>query len=124
MADAINSTVKLAIVALVANAMWHVFVVYSADFRFKDAVQSTAQYRGEKTDAEVRGRILELAAQFDVPITNEDLSVRSEGGHTFVEASYVRRVDLVPGFTYPWPFTVHLDTPTPKPSSSSDLVPK
>ena len=117
----IKSLLKLAIVALVANATWHLFVVYSAHFRFKDAVQSTTLYRGEKTDAQVRDKILELAAQYDVPVTNENLKIRSEEKHTFVDASYVQPVDLVPGFTYPWAFTISLDTFTTKRPTLGDL---
>ena len=105
-----KTLLKLALVALVANATWHVFQAYSAHYRFKDAVESTAQYRGNKTETDVRDRVLELASQYDVPVTRENLSVTIGEKHTIVETSYARPVDLLPGFTYPWPFSVHVDT--------------
>ena len=91
----IKTVVKLAFVALLANATWHVFVVYLAHFKFKDSVTSTAQFGGEKTEAQLRERILDLAGEFDVPVTDENLSIRIESHQTIVETSYKRPVELV-----------------------------
>ena len=113
-----KTLLKLALVALLANATWHVFQVYSIHYRFKDAVQSTVQFRGDKTDTVVRDRVLELASQYDVPVTHENLSIRTVEQRTIVETSYSRPVELLPGFTYVWPFSVHVDVFTltaPKP---------
>ena len=67
-------------------------------------MQSTAAVSRQKTDAQLRERILELAAQFDVPVTDENLTVRRRGQHTIVDTSYARPVELAPGYTYHWPF--------------------
>jgi hypothetical protein len=110
----IKTLVKLAFVALLANATWQVFNVYWAHFKFSDAVQQTTQFRGEKTDRQLRERILELAAQLDVPVSDESLAIQEVDNHTLVDSSYKRTVELVPGlFSYPWPFTVHTDTVKP-----------
>jgi hypothetical protein len=106
----IKTLVKLAIVALIANATWQAINAYWPHYKFQDAVRSTAQYRGERSDTQLRARILELAATYDVPLADEDLTVRSQELHTIVEASYVRSVDLAPGYTYRWPFKLHVDT--------------
>jgi hypothetical protein len=105
----IKTLVKLAFVALLANATWHVFVVYLAHYKFKDSVTSTAQFGGEKTEAQLRERILELAGEFDVPVTDENLLIRREEHRTIVETSYKRPVELVPGYKYQWPFTMRVD---------------
>jgi hypothetical protein len=102
--------IKLAIVALIANATWRVGSAYVNFYRFRDAVQETTQFRGDKTDAQVHDRIVELASQYDIPITDETLTVRRADTHTVVDGSYKRPIDLVPGVTYQWPFTVHVDT--------------
>jgi hypothetical protein len=120
----IKTAVKLAFVALLANATWHLFVVYAAHYKFKDAALQIAQYRGDQSDAQVRERILEQAGQYDVPVTSENLSVRTEETHTIVDVSYMRPVDLAPGFTYPWPFTLHIDAFTIKPARFDGLAPK
>jgi hypothetical protein len=105
----IKTVIKLAFVALVANATWHLFSAYSPHFKFKDGVQYAVEYRDGMTDAALRVKILELAAQFEVPMTDADLSVTHEERRTMVAVSYVRPVALAPGFTYPWPFSFHLD---------------
>ena len=105
----IKTVIKLAFVALLANATWHVFVPYLAHFKFKDAVTSTAQFGGEKTEAQLRDKVLDLAGEFDVPVTEENLSVRMEAHRTVVETSYTRPVELVPGYKYKWPFSMRVD---------------
>jgi hypothetical protein len=101
---------KLAIVALIANATWRVGGAYATHYRFADAVQATTQFRGGKTDEQIHDRILELASQYDIPIADDGLTVRNEHGHTIVDGAYAKPIDFVPGFTYRWPFTFHVDT--------------
>jgi hypothetical protein len=111
-----KTLLKLAVVALVANATWRVGTAYMSFYRFKDSVQATTQFRGEKSDQQIRARILELAGEFDVPISEQTLSLRiDEAHHTIVDATYERPIDVLPGFTYPWPFAVHVDTFTMTP---------
>jgi len=108
-----KTLIKLALVAIVANATWHLFVVYSAHYKFKDAVQYAAQSRGKKTDEQLRQEVLGIATQAELPVDEETVKVqRLDQTHTTVDASYTRTVELVPGFTYPWPFTVHVDAYT------------
>ena len=106
----IKTIVKLALAAFVAHAVWQLFVVYSAHYRFKDSVTSTTQYRGHSSEAQLHDRIFELASQFDVPVTDENLTIRQQDNHTIVESSYTRPVNFFPGFTYQWPFTLRVDT--------------
>jgi hypothetical protein len=119
----IKTLVKLAIVALVANAAWQTVNAYWPHYKFREAVRSTAQYRGERSDAQLRARILELAATYDVPLADEDLTVRREQSRTIVEASYVRPVDLAPGYTYRWPFKLFVDA-TSIGAADADSPPK
>jgi hypothetical protein len=105
----IRTLLKLAIVALVANAAWHLFGAYSPNYRFQDSVQYVAQNRGQMSDEALKDKIVELAGQFDVPVTANDVSVSQQGTHTLVDVSYVRRIELAPSFTYPWNFSVHAD---------------
>jgi hypothetical protein len=108
----IRTLLKLALVALVANAGWHVFGAYSPNYKFEDAIQYAAQNRGSLSDEALQQRILEMAAQFEVPVTASDVTVSRRGNHTLVDVSYVRPVDLAPGLRYPWPFSFHVDIVT------------
>ena len=112
-----KAILKLVLVALVANATWRVGSAYASYYRFTDAVQQTTQYRGEKSDDQIHDRVFELAAQYDIPVNDDNLAIRREENHTIVEGSYKKSVQLLPGFKYDWPFTVHIDTftlPSPK----------
>lgn len=106
----IKTLVKLAVVALIANASWRLFTVYSAHWKFVDAVEYTTQYRGDMSDEQVRERLLELAAQFDIPVTEESLLLTHESTHTIVDTKYARDVEVLPGVVYSWPFKLHVDT--------------
>ena len=120
-----KTILKLAAVALVANAIWHLWGAYSSHFKFRDAVQYAAQYRGEASDADLRQQVLQSAIQFDVPVAANEVTVIHENTHTTVMLSYVRPVELAPGFVYPWAFSLNIDTYTTKPTSLQDLgVPK
>ena len=102
--------IKLLIVALLANATWRVATVYLSYYKFTDAVRETTQHRGTKNDAQIRQRVFELAAEYDVPVTDENLTITNEDSHTIVDGAYTRSLDLFPGFKYDWAFKVHVDT--------------
>jgi hypothetical protein len=104
-----KTLLKLALVAVVANAAWHLFTVYSAHYKFKDAVEYAAQYRGDKTDEQLAQQILDIASQADLPIDEEHLTVRHVETKTTIDASYSRGVELFPGFVYAWPLTAHVE---------------
>jgi hypothetical protein len=111
-----KTLVKLALLAIVANATWHVFTVYSAHWKFLDSIQYAAQFRADKTDAQIRQEVLELASQADLPIDESQLTVTRVETRTTVNAAYTRVIELFPGFTYPWPFKVHVEAYTTAPA--------
>jgi hypothetical protein len=106
----IKLVIKLAIVALLANASWRVGSAYVAHYKFEDSVQQAALFRGTKTDDVLRRRIFELASDFDIPVTDDQLTLTTSEHHTVVDGGYTRIIELAPGFEYPWEFTFHVDT--------------
>jgi len=107
----IKLVIKLAIVGLLANATWRVGSAYATHYRFADAVQATTQFRGQKTDEQIRDRIVDLASQYDIPLAEDSFTVKREpNNHTIVDGAYAKPIDLAPGFTYPWRFKFHVDT--------------
>jgi hypothetical protein len=106
----LRTLVKLALAALLINASWQLFSVYWSHFKFVDAVSATTQFRGDKSEDQIRNRILELAGEFDVPISNENLTIQDSKVRTVVDGDYTRPVKLLPGYTYPWKFNLHTDT--------------
>jgi outer membrane receptor for ferric coprogen and ferric-rhodotorulic acid len=102
--------VKLAVAALIANAVWRVGTAYMQYYRFTDAVTQTAQFGTEKSRTDQPQRIVELASQYDVPLAENDFTVqRDERNHTLIDGSYTKPLDLMPGYQYQWPFTLHVD---------------
>ena len=106
----IKAIVKLVIVVLVANACWRVGTAYVTHYKFTDSVQQTTLFRGKRTDEVLRQRVFELASDYDIPVTDQDVSLRTEDHHTIVEGSYRRDIELLPGFKYAWPFSFYIDT--------------
>ena len=104
--------VKLLIAALIANAAWHVMSAYASFWKFKDAVAQTTQFGNDKSVTMLKSRILQLATDYDLPIDDNSFTVtRSrESLHTVVDGSYTREIELVPGYSRPWPFSFHIDT--------------
>ena len=113
----IKLIIKLAIVALVANAAWHLMAAYTSYYKFKDAVQQTTQFGNDKSLDQLKSRILSLATDYDVPIGEDDVTVTREMLHTIVDGSYVKSIDLAPGYSRPWTFTFHTDTFSEAPMS-------
>jgi hypothetical protein len=115
----IKLIVKLAIVALVANAAWHVMAAYMSYYKFQDAVQQTTQFGNDKSIDQLRTRVLALASDYDVPVGEDDLSIKRDAQHTIVESSYSKMIDLLPGYAQSWTFQVHTDTFSEAPMAPS-----
>ena len=108
--------IKLLIVALVANATWRLGSQYATHYRFSDSVQDAAIDSG-LSDAQLRQRVLELAARYDVPLSDEQLTIRTEYTRRFIDGSYVKPITILPGYDRNWPFTLAVQgyVLTPKP---------
>jgi hypothetical protein len=106
----IKLAIKLAIVALLANAAWHLMAAYTSHYKFKDAVQQATLFGNDKSVEQIKTRVLALASDYDLPLREGDVSVRREQLHTFVDGAYTKSLDLLPGYSRPWSFEFHTDT--------------
>jgi hypothetical protein len=118
----IKTIIKLAIVALLANAVWRIGSAYISFYRFKDSVSDLALHSKGKTVDELKSKVLELAEMYDEPIDGDDVSVRREDPHVIVEGSYKKQVLLAPGFEFAWPFTLEVDELVMNPARLGDLA--
>jgi hypothetical protein len=117
----IKAGIKLGLAALVANATWHVYLAYSAHYKFRDSVEHAAQVRGNQTDDQLHEAMVDIAAENDIPIEPDEIVVKREGISTLVKADYKRDIDLLPGRPYPWSFSFQIST---YPSQSGQLQKK
>jgi hypothetical protein len=106
----IKLILKLAVVALIANCTWRVGSAYVSHYKFTDAVQQAALFRGNKTDDVLRLRIFDIASDYDIPLTDGEMTLTTQEHRTTVDGNYTRIIELVPGYQYPWEFTFHIDT--------------
>lgn len=103
-----KTLLKLAIAALVVHAGYQVGMAYWQHYQFQDAVQQVAQFAEREPDATLKARVLELAAERDLPIADEALTIERAQRRIEVNGAYVRDITLAPGFSRPWDFTVHV----------------
>lgn len=99
---------KLAVVALLANAAFHIGVEYLTFVRFQDDIRDAAIFKA-KTDGELTTRILALAQQHEVPLDEENLNIEREGRLVRVDGWYDKPIEVLPTYRYPWHFGMSLD---------------
>jgi hypothetical protein len=115
----IKLLLKLALAALIANAAFRVGMAYLSFYRFTDAVQQTTQFSGGKSDEELSARVVELASEYDMPLAVNGFTITHSEDHTIVDGAFIRPVEVLPGYKYPWPFSWHTDTFTTRGASGS-----
>jgi hypothetical protein len=94
--------VKFILAVLTLWAAWHIGVSYYHFYVFEDAVREMVQLGGSEAEDALAAQAAKLAADSQVPLKAEDISVRKEAGQLVVEASYVDRVEVLPRYRYPF----------------------
>jgi hypothetical protein len=112
----IRFLLKLTLAGLIAHAAWQLGSAYVTFYRFREAVTEASRFGAATPEDALRRRVLELAAQFDVPVGDNDFSLRREGAHTYIDGSYSQPIELVPGYPHQWSFTWTSDTLAATPS--------
>ncbi len=116
--------IKLAIAALVINAAWRVGSTYLRYYQFEDALQELAQFGDTRKDKQLCDQAMEKAANLDVPITAEAITIRRGSNPTyncgkgfegavagapgaakiFIDAAYTDVLKPLPGYRMNWEF--------------------
>ena len=78
---------KLAVVALLANAAWWIGSSYVSFYKFKDAVAEEAQFGVDKSVDQLRERVVGLAQQFDLPVDGDALTIAKGDQRTRIAGS-------------------------------------
>jgi hypothetical protein len=103
----IKRLVKLAIVALLANAVYRVGVEYVTYIKFRDAIRDAAMFKAKSAD-DLRARIVALADDYELP-QDDDLQISLDERVWHIDGSYRKPIEVVPKFEYAWPFPYSLD---------------
>ena len=104
-----KSIIKLIIAALIVHACWKSGIVFWRYYKLKDGAHNTALFAGTRSEAEIHGRVMEIAHQLDVPLDPEKLSVRKEPNHIYINTAYTDKIEFVPTYFYPWEFKLDVD---------------
>jgi hypothetical protein len=118
----IKTLIKLVVAALVVHACWRSANVALRNYKFKDAVHEAVLFSNAKSDAQLQGRVMELARQFDVPLAEEDVEIKHVENKTMVSAVYTDQVELLPTKFYPWQFKVNVEAFNANMPSSGDVA--
>ncbi|MCM3878778.1 MAG: hypothetical protein ND807_01600 [Vicinamibacterales bacterium] len=107
-----KTLIKLLIAALVVHACWRGAGVFWRYSKLKDGAQSAALFAGQRSEAEIQTRVIEIARELDVPLDPEKLTVRKVPNHIYIKGVYTEKIEVVPSYFYPWAFTLDLDVLT------------
>ena len=103
--------VKLAFVALLANAVYRVGSEYLTYIRFRDAIRDAAMFKSAD-DNDLRRRIMDLSGDYDIPLSEDGFTIRREERHVLIDGKYKKPIEVVPTLQYAWPFTWSIDAMT------------
>ena len=106
-----KTVIKIAISAVIILACFNVGSALMDEYRFEDRVHDALLFDARMTDAEITKMVLESAAEFEIPITANDIDIKMVGQDIRVDMSYTTDVPIIPGvFSYPWTFTPSAST--------------
>ncbi len=103
--------IKLAIAALITYAAWNAGNAWLVYIKFKDDVEQLAAFGTKMSDEELRAKVLEAASQRSVSL-NDEVGVRRENQRTYIDTSYNDAINVLPWYTYPYTFEVHVSALT------------
>src|SRR5687767_13731819 len=104
-----KTIIKVLVAALVVNATARLGLSAWTPYQFRDSVQELVLFGAKQTPAEIKKEIMEEAAERDVPIADEDVTVDRQDLLTTAEATYVDEIELFPRYVYPMTWTFKVD---------------
>ena len=122
----VKTLLKIAIALLVAHGAARVGYSFWNYYRYEDALLQIAQFADRSTERQVCDQAMSTAGEYGVPITAANLTVRKgnnppyncedgptpgqsrapglRSGQLSIEGTYRDRLQLLPGYFYPWEF--------------------
>ncbi|MGH9386761.1 MAG: hypothetical protein ACRD2N_21025 [Vicinamibacterales bacterium] len=117
-----TTLIKLVVAALILNAAARAGLAAFDHYRFTDAAKEAMVFAPNATDAQLVQSVARIARTHDVPITEDDITLRHDGPDIIVEFSYAKDVNLVPSlYTKRWSFSPSISVrslrlvPAPRP---------
>jgi hypothetical protein len=103
----IGRLIRLIILVLVVLAAGRIGSAYLAHYKFDDQVSQIAQRAAAlSTEVDVRTAVVDAARALDIPLDPEQVAIRFQGEHVYIDLHYTRPVEVFPRYVYPWRFSV------------------
>jgi hypothetical protein len=105
----LRNLVRLAVLLLIAHALYRFVPVYMHHYQFKDAVEEAARFSRDRSEVEVIDRVMQLAERYQIPLDREAIQVTRDKQTTYINLSYVEQIEWVPTYRRRMPFNVTVD---------------
>ena len=105
----LRNLVRLAVVLLVAHALYRFVPVYVHYQQFKDAVAEAALFSRDRSDNDLVDRVMELAQRYQIPIERDAVLVTRDRQLTYINVAYEEQIEWLPSYTRAMPFTVAVE---------------
>ena len=105
----VRNLVRLAVVLLIAHALYRFVPVYLHHYQFKDAVAEAAKFAKERSDVEIVDRVMVLAERYQIPLVRDAVQVTRDSQMTYINLVYEQMVEWVPTYRRKVPFNVSVE---------------
>ena len=105
----LRNLVRLAVVLLIAHALYRFVPVYAHNYQFKDAVAEAALFSQDRAEPEIVDQVMELAAHYDIPLERESVQVTKDRSKTYINVTYEQQIEWVPGYRRVMPFSIAVE---------------
>ena len=105
----LRNVLRLAIVLLIAHALYRFVPVYVHYQQFKDAAAEAALFSKDRSDTELLDRLMTLAGHYRIPIDRDAVQITRDGEITRIRVSYEERIEWIPSYKRPLAFTVAVE---------------
>jgi hypothetical protein len=105
----LRNLVRLAVVLLIAHALFRFVPVYMHNYQFKDAVAEAALFSKDRPENELVDRVMALAERYEIPLSREAVQVTKDRQLTYINLFYEEQIEWLPGYKRTMPFTVAVE---------------
>jgi hypothetical protein len=104
-----KTIIKLLITLAILNAAARGAMAAWTYYQFKDQAEQLVIFGARSSTTELHNQIVATAAELDVPLAPENVTVEREGARTRAQAAYVQPVEFFPSYTYPLNFSFSVE---------------
>jgi hypothetical protein len=110
----VKLVLKLAILGLIANALYQVVPPFYTNWKFRDALKELASFSQRKSVDEILDRCVILAKEHDLALDRTDFTIQKGRAITTIDTSYIVDLKYIPGKPHPHLFLVHAEGDPPR----------